>query len=148
MSCPEVARLLGDGPRGCSWRSRSCLGPATSDVYASGASTSIRLRLSDAPAASKPVMEGIKSMGTIGWLRRLHRSHSPQTGPFSTCMYRTEAATVSYTEIDVFRQRARLRHVCGPACSGSPATLHEVVVLPDAGRWTDECDVRQHLIPD
>src|ERR1051326_3475305 len=26
-----------------------------------------------------------KSAGTIGWLRHLHRSHAPQTGPFSTC---------------------------------------------------------------
>lgn len=69
-----------------------------------------------------------ESAGTIGWLRRLHRSHSPQTGPFSTCMHRTDAATVSYTEIDVFRERASLRHVCGPPCGGSRVTLNEVVL--------------------
>src|SRR5712671_6793698 len=26
------------------------------------------------------------SVGSLDWLRRLHRSHSPQAGPFSTCM--------------------------------------------------------------
>jgi hypothetical protein len=38
------------------------------------------------------------SAGSLDWLRRLHRSHSPQTGPFSTCMHRTDAGTVSYSE--------------------------------------------------
>jgi len=27
------------------------------------------------------------SVGSLDWLRRLHRSHSPQAGPFSTCMH-------------------------------------------------------------
>jgi hypothetical protein len=88
----------------------------------------------DEPTAQKLRSETFRqaqtqeSAGTIGWLRRLHRSHSPQTGPFSTCMHRTDAATVSYTEIDVFRERASLRHVCGPPCGGSPVTLNEVVL--------------------
>ena len=30
------------------------------------------------------------------WLRRLHRAHSPRRGPFSICMHRAEAETVSY----------------------------------------------------
>ncbi len=46
-----------------------------------------------------------KSAGRLDWLRRLHRSHTPLPGPFSTCMHRADAATVSYTEISVsFRQ--------------------------------------------
>ncbi|HEX4350639.1 MAG TPA: NRDE family protein [Verrucomicrobiae bacterium] len=40
-----------------------------------------------------------KSAGSLAWLRRLHRSHTPAPGPFSTCMHRADAATVSYTEI-------------------------------------------------
>src|SRR5439155_9917937 len=39
-----------------------------------------------------------RDAGRIEWLRRLHRSHRPRAGPFSTCMHRAEAATVSYTE--------------------------------------------------
>jgi hypothetical protein len=59
-----------------------------------------------------------KSMGTIGWLRRLHRSHSPQRGPFSTCMHRDDAATVSYTELCLFGNRARICHTCSAPCFG------------------------------
>jgi hypothetical protein len=32
------------------------------------------------------------SADSLDWLRRLHRSHSPQAGPFSTCMHRSDAA--------------------------------------------------------
>jgi hypothetical protein len=32
-------------------------------------------------------------------LRHLHRSHEPEMGPFSICMHREDACTVSYTEI-------------------------------------------------
>lgn len=37
--------------------------------------------------------------GTLDWLRQLHSSHSPKQGPFSTCMHREGAGTVSYTEV-------------------------------------------------
>jgi len=57
-----------------------------------------------------------KSAGTLGWLRRLHRSHSPGRGPFSTCMHRADAATVSYTEVVVGKRRAIMRYVPGPPC--------------------------------
>lgn len=40
---------------------------------------------------------------SIEWLRRLHRSHVPEPGPFSVCVHRNDAATVSYSEV-----------VCGP----------------------------------
>ena len=36
---------------------------------------------------------------STGWLRRLHRSHVPGPGPFSVCVHRPDAATVSYTEV-------------------------------------------------
>ena len=48
-----------------------------------------------ARAADRP------SFGTLGWLRELHASHEPERGPFSTCMHRTDAVTVSYTEIAI-----------------------------------------------
>ncbi len=41
--------------------------------------------------------------GSVEWLRRLHRSHVPEPGPFSICVHRDDAATVSYSEV-----------VCGP----------------------------------
>jgi len=57
-----------------------------------------------------------KSAGTINWLRRLHCSHSPLIGPFSTCMHREDAATVSYTEIRFIHNQARMLHVAGAPC--------------------------------
>jgi len=60
-----------------------------------------------------------KSAGSLNWLRRLHRSHSPQSGPFSTCMHRADAATVSYTEVSVSQRKAVMHYHAGAPCQGS-----------------------------
>jgi hypothetical protein len=59
---------------------------------------------------------GQKSVGSFGWLRRLHRSHSPNIGPFSTCMHRADAATVSYTEVTVNPRITAMRYFDGAPC--------------------------------
>jgi len=56
------------------------------------------------------------SAGSLDWLRRLHRSHSPETGPFSICMHRKEAATVCYTEVAVSAQSVVMRYHSGAPC--------------------------------
>ena len=56
------------------------------------------------------------SAGSLDWLRRLHRSHSPQMGPFSTCMHRADAATVSYTEVTVSPKQNTMRHRAVSPC--------------------------------
>ena len=53
-------------------------------------------------------------------LRKLHRSHAPKAGPFSLCMHRNDASTVSYTEINVRGQLATAYYIAGPPCSRSP----------------------------
>jgi hypothetical protein len=53
-------------------------------------------------------------------LRKLHRSHAPKAGPFSLCMHRNDACTVSYTEINVHGPVASAYYVAGPPCSHSP----------------------------
>jgi hypothetical protein len=58
-----------------------------------------------------------KSEGRLDWLRRLHRSHSPERGPFSICMHRPDAATVSYTEVGVSKRRVTMRYKPGASCS-------------------------------
>jgi len=54
-----------------------------------------------------------KSFGNVNWLRRLHRSHHPEKGPFSTCMHRADATTVSYTEIHVLPLSLTMHHHLG-----------------------------------
>ena len=39
-------------------------------------------------------------IASLAWMRRLHRSHVPAPGPFSICVHREDARTVSYTEIE------------------------------------------------
>lgn len=70
------------------------------------------------------------SAGRTEWLRRLHRSHAPQAGPFSTCMHRAEAATVSYTEVVVSSDRATMRHHGGAPCSKLPSDWQRVQLRP------------------
>jgi hypothetical protein len=60
-----------------------------------------------------------KSAGTLDWLRRLHRSHAPESGPFATCMHRADAATVSYSEVVVASHLATMRHTISAPCQGS-----------------------------
>jgi Transport and Golgi organisation 2 len=57
-----------------------------------------------------------KSAGSLEWLRRLHRSHAPIIGPFSTCMHRADAATVSYTEIIVSSRITTTRYLDESPC--------------------------------
>jgi hypothetical protein len=52
----------------------------------------------------------------VKWLRRLHRSHEPERGPFSICMHRRTAATVSYTEVAVSGRSVVMRYKDGPPC--------------------------------
>jgi len=55
-------------------------------------------------------------LGSLRWLRQLHRSHAPARGPFSICMHRSDATTVSYTEVVVSGRRATMRYKSGPCC--------------------------------
>jgi hypothetical protein len=76
----------------------------------------------DEPAAqrarSRTFQEALKhkSVGSLNWVRQLHRSHAPDKGPFSTCMHRLDAATVSYTEAVVVGASASMGHSLGPPC--------------------------------
>lgn len=67
-----------------------------------------------------------KSAGTPAWLRRLHRSHAPGCGPFSTCMHRADAATVSYTEVAVSLSGAKLRYHAGTPCVDAKGFVHSL----------------------
>lgn len=61
-----------------------------------------------------------KSAGRADWLHRLHRSHTPERGPYSHCMHREDAATVSYTNVTVSGQIAMMRYAPGAPCCTAP----------------------------
>jgi hypothetical protein len=64
--------------------------------------------------------------GTTGWYADFLRTHEPERGPWSPCMHRDDACTVSATHVRVDAQGARLRYAPGPPCStvfGAPHVL-------------------------
>ena len=61
-------------------------------------------------AASQP------TVGAIEWLRQLHRSHVPSPGPFSVCVHRQDAATVSYTEVRCGGTQISMDYLDGNPC--------------------------------
>lgn len=68
------------------------------------------------------------SAGTLEWLRQLHGSHSPKPGPFSTCMHRKEAGTVSYTEVISGAEELRMTYRSGPPCQHAPVSSSSLSV--------------------
>jgi hypothetical protein len=59
---------------------------------------------------------GEPAAGTNDWIRRLHRSHVPDPGPFSVCVHRQDAATVSYTEVRCSRMQISMGYLDGNPC--------------------------------
>jgi hypothetical protein len=55
-------------------------------------------------------------------LRKLHQSHLPAQGPFSICMHRTDAKTVSYTEVMATGSGAAMRYAAGSPCAKKTGT--------------------------
>jgi Transport and Golgi organisation 2 len=66
--------------------------------------------------------------GTLHWLRRLHASHGTSPGPFSMCVHRDDAATVSYTEIICARTAVHMGYRAGHACA--KPELDSQITLP------------------
>jgi hypothetical protein len=62
------------------------------------------------------------------WLRDLHRSHRPFSGPYSICVHRPDAVTVSYTEVLVNSRLISMRYVAGSPCESTG--FHHVLDLP------------------
>ncbi len=73
-----------------------------------------------------------KSAGSLAWLRRLHRSHSPKSGPFSTCMHRADAATVSYTEVVFLGRRGGVKYHGSAPCCAAPCVTQCLKFYSDA----------------
>jgi hypothetical protein len=110
VSLPE--RLLTE------WRSGS--GALTSEVhpwkrhhwFSSGFNEGRATRIRQAVCARFP--GDFEDLATV---RKLHATHLPIAGPFSLCMHREDAATVSYTEISVRNHTASMSYFSGSPCS-------------------------------
>lgn len=72
----------------------------------------------DEPEAEKERTEICRNwpLGNAAWLRELHASHLPKRGPFSICMHRSDAVTVSYSEVEVTEKRVSFRYKPGTPC--------------------------------
>lgn len=55
----------------------------------------------------------------VAWLRKLHASHIPEPGPFSICVHREDAATVSYTEVVWDGNQVQMRYFSGNPCQAA-----------------------------
>ena len=69
----------------------------------------------------------------VQWLRKLHASHAPTPGPFSICMHRSDAKTVSYTEVSVTDSTVSMAYSPSPLCCSHPRVYSKVgLVRQDA----------------
>ena len=55
-------------------------------------------------------------MVSVSWVRNLHQSHDPVPGPFSICVHREDAATVSYTEVCCSEEGISMSYRNGSPC--------------------------------
>lgn len=75
-------------------------------------------------------------------LMRFHHSHEPEPGPFSVCMHRPEASTVSFSRVKVNPFSVEFYYRPGPPCAGArgvKVSLPRAVGRPawglEASRW-------------
>ena len=114
-------RLIGVFPvttRVVEWRwnrqvLEECSGPWRAEQWASSGFDEPRAQVNRRQVFAAA---GLPLTRQLEWLRRLHRCHEKGPGPFSICMHRADAATVSYTEIQVSRVRRTLSYLPGPPC--------------------------------
>jgi len=60
--------------------------------------------------------EGYSPLEPVSWVRNLHQSHHPVPGPFSICVHRKDAASVSYTEVRFSGERISMSYRSGSPC--------------------------------
>ena len=90
---------------GWAWARKHWFSSSLSDARA----TAERGRVCNAAALDRAI-------GTPHRLRQLHGSHEPKPGPYSICVHRQDAATVSYTEVECDRSSISMRYLSGNPC--------------------------------
>lgn len=114
------------------WNGRECLierngdeqMPLTSSSFNTAGVIASRKRQFGELAASANMLDA-------NVLLDFHRSHKPSFGAYSTCMHRTDAATVSFSQINVTGDSITFRYHPKSPCSESPSgTNTEIKILP------------------
>ena len=95
------------------WARRHWFSSRLSDTRAK----EVRSRVCEAAASEASVLDE-------PWLRRLHRSHGPDPGPFSICVHRAGAASVSYTEVKCSGSRISVDYLSGNPCGKKDFDTH------------------------
>ena len=94
---------------GWAWARKHWFSSSLSDTSA----TAERSRVCDAAVLDPAV-------GSPHWLRQLHGSHEPKPGPYSICVHRQDASTVSYTEVECAGSSISMRYLSGSPCLKGP----------------------------
>ena len=88
------------------WERRHWFSSSISDTHAK----EVRSGVCEAAAGEATVLDE-------PWLRRLHRSHTPDPGPFSICVHRPDAASLSYTEVKHHDSTVSMKYFSGNPCT-------------------------------
>jgi hypothetical protein len=62
--------------------------------------------------------------------RRFHRDHFPEPSAWSVCVHRPEAATVSFSEVELSAERVAMRYRPGPPCELADIHRSELAGTP------------------
>lgn len=81
----------------------------SSSSFASIRARELRLR------QLEPLLSNSKSL-SMGQVQEVFSSHLPERGPYSICVHREDAATVSHTFVEVSLDSVRLRYLDAPLC--------------------------------
>ena len=110
LSVDAPAMLVG-------WNGRECAIQLDAEVHSPLTSSSFRNP--NVPALRRQLfVEMVSQQGIIDadLLHRFHRSHLPDRGPYSVCMHRDDAATVSLSTIRVTRNTIEFIYHPGAPC--------------------------------
>lgn len=72
---------------------------------------------------------------TADGLVEFHASHEPARGPLSPCMHRADAATVSFTTVEVSSPSVRMFYRDGPPCEPHSVATSRLLRREGCGVW-------------
>jgi hypothetical protein len=112
-----LALMRYHGPTAAIWDGRSLQRIANADYLMPLASSSWDATLAESVRRGQMARLLEKAGGPhAGAFLAFHRSHAPQPGPYSPCMHRADAETVSFTWVTVTPVEANLYYSPGPPC--------------------------------